>query len=355
MSKPFEFCLPVLGFKVPAAPEWIHEVKHDGYWRRVGSDGGRGRLITEGGHDWSKRFPWIVEAALQNRHPQFVIDGEAVVLGVDGISDFDALQSRTLDAEVQLYALDIMALNGDDLRPLPLSMRKTNLERLLRGRTRHLPDYFRAWRHRPEPVPTCMRMGLEGFLSKRFDRAYRAGRCDHWLKVKTHSTPHWKSETLLCCGARRLIHPIDPGHDDKIEARAARVEILTGTGRHHIKLSDRRPGHDSPRLGRSAKVKPAPVEPLDVRPLGRRLPRPFEAIQRRVASLCAFHYLGSNRAGARRVARRQRGLGKRALEQTSMLATVRRSKPSVIMVALPTVLAVGPTRPHWRPPRTSPP
>jgi ATP-dependent DNA ligase len=100
MSKPFEFSLPVLGTKVPAAPEWIHEVKHDGYRLRVERDGDRVRLITKCGHDWSKRFPWIVEAALQNRHRQFVIDGEAVVLGVDGISDFDALQSRKLDAEV---------------------------------------------------------------------------------------------------------------------------------------------------------------------------------------------------------------------------------------------------------------
>ena len=81
-------------------------------------------LTTRGGYDWTKRYPWIVEAALKNRIKQFVIDGEAVVLGVDGISDFDALHSRRHDKEVQLYAFDILALDGDDLRPLPLSMRK---------------------------------------------------------------------------------------------------------------------------------------------------------------------------------------------------------------------------------------
>jgi bifunctional non-homologous end joining protein LigD len=58
-------------------------------------DGDRVRLITRGGYDWSSRFPWIVEAAPKNRHQQFFIDGEAVVLGVDGISDFDALQWRS--------------------------------------------------------------------------------------------------------------------------------------------------------------------------------------------------------------------------------------------------------------------
>jgi bifunctional non-homologous end joining protein LigD len=56
-----------------------------------------------------------------------VIDGEAVLLGVDGVSDFDGLHSRTYDDKVQLYAFDIMAADGDDLRKLPLAMRKTNL------------------------------------------------------------------------------------------------------------------------------------------------------------------------------------------------------------------------------------
>jgi bifunctional non-homologous end joining protein LigD len=63
-----------------------------------------------------------------------VIDGEAVVLGVDGVADFNALHSRRHDDQVQLYAFDILALDGDDLRCLPLSMRKTNLARLLARR-----------------------------------------------------------------------------------------------------------------------------------------------------------------------------------------------------------------------------
>ena len=65
--------------------------------------------------------------ALRNRTTSFVIDGEAVLLGVDGISDFNALHSRRHDDEVQLYAFDILALDGDDLRKLPLALRKTNL------------------------------------------------------------------------------------------------------------------------------------------------------------------------------------------------------------------------------------
>jgi ATP-dependent DNA ligase len=86
-------------------------VKYDGYRLRLERDGNRMRLITRGGYNWADRYPWIVEAALKNRYKQFVIDGEAVVLGVDGISDFNALHSGKYNDEVQLYAFDILALS----------------------------------------------------------------------------------------------------------------------------------------------------------------------------------------------------------------------------------------------------
>jgi len=86
--------------------------------------GDRVRLITRGGYDWTKRYPWIVEAALKNRQKHFVIDGEAVILGVDGVSDFNALHSGKHNEEVQLCAFDVLAIDGDDLRSLPLSMRR---------------------------------------------------------------------------------------------------------------------------------------------------------------------------------------------------------------------------------------
>jgi ATP-dependent DNA ligase len=92
--------LPRIGTKVPASPEWLHEIKYDGYRLRVERDGGHVRLTTRGCYDWTKRYPWIVESALKNRIKQFVLDGEAVVLGVDGISDFNALHSSKHSDEV---------------------------------------------------------------------------------------------------------------------------------------------------------------------------------------------------------------------------------------------------------------
>ena len=74
------------------------------------------------------------EAALRNRNSSFVIDGEAVLLGVDGRSDFNGLHSRKHDDEVEFYAFDMLVSDGEDLRKLPLSMRKTNLARLLARR-----------------------------------------------------------------------------------------------------------------------------------------------------------------------------------------------------------------------------
>ena len=127
-------CIPTRGTKVPDHPEWIHEVKHDGYRLIVERAGKRVRLFTRNGYDWSDWYPLIVEAALRNRASNFVLDGEAVLLGIDGVSHFDGLHSRKHDDEVQFYAFDMMVCDGDDIRKLPLSMRKGNLARMLARR-----------------------------------------------------------------------------------------------------------------------------------------------------------------------------------------------------------------------------
>jgi bifunctional non-homologous end joining protein LigD len=90
----FEPCIPTRGTKVPAGSDWIHEIKHDGYRLIVQRDGAHVRLFTRNDNDWSNRYPLIVRAALKNRQTSFVIDGEAVLLGVDGISDLNGLHSR---------------------------------------------------------------------------------------------------------------------------------------------------------------------------------------------------------------------------------------------------------------------
>jgi ATP-dependent DNA ligase len=148
------------------------------------------RLWTRNGHDWSDRFPLITEAALRNRNSSFVLDCEAVLLGVDGRSDFNGLHSRKHDAEVEFYGFDILVSDGDDLRRLPLSMRKTNLARLL---ARRVDGIFLSDFEQGEIGPDLFRhaclLGLEGMVSKHRESTYRGGRSPRWIKVKNQQHP----------------------------------------------------------------------------------------------------------------------------------------------------------------------
>jgi len=100
----------------------------------------------------------------------------------------DKMAASTSSAS--LYAFDIMALDGDDLRGLPLSMRKTNLARLLARR----PDGifaapFEQGEIRPDLFRAACDMGLEGLVSKRRDRPCQGGRSKYWIKVKNRKHP----------------------------------------------------------------------------------------------------------------------------------------------------------------------
>jgi bifunctional non-homologous end joining protein LigD len=172
----YTFSLPTKADKVPAGPDWLHEVKYDGYRMMLIREQHRVRLISRGGHDWAQRFPLIVTAALKLHQEHFVIDGETVVLGLDGVSDFGALHSGRHNERAQLYAFDMLAGDGEDQRQLPLSLRKTNLARLLKHR---IPGVFIAEYEEGEIGRDLFRvacnMGLEGIVSKRRDRAYTVG------------------------------------------------------------------------------------------------------------------------------------------------------------------------------------
>jgi len=106
------------------------------------------------------------------------------------VSDFDGLHWRKHDDEVMLYAFDILAADNDDLRKLPLAMRKTNLARLLARR----PDGifvsdFEHGERGPELFRKACEFGLEGLVSKHCDPAYGAGTSPNCVKVKTRSMP----------------------------------------------------------------------------------------------------------------------------------------------------------------------
>jgi bifunctional non-homologous end joining protein LigD len=98
-----------------------------------------------------------------------------VVCRDDGLSDFSALRSRRRDQDVTLVAFDLIELQGDDLRDLPLLDRKRQLSKLL-GKTKHVIQFSEHLDHDGAAVfEHACRMGLEGIVSKRIDAPYRSG------------------------------------------------------------------------------------------------------------------------------------------------------------------------------------
>jgi hypothetical protein len=77
-------CIPSRALKPPAGPDWVHEVKHDGYRLIVRWNGATVRLFTRRGYDWTDRYPAIANAAGKLKARSFTLDGEAVVCGADG-------------------------------------------------------------------------------------------------------------------------------------------------------------------------------------------------------------------------------------------------------------------------------
>jgi ATP-dependent DNA ligase len=188
MLRKFQPCIPTRGTEVPAGPDWFHEIKHDGYRLIVQREGKRVRLLTR--RHWSDRYPLIVQAALRLRRSSFVIDGEAVVLGPDGISDFAAMYSGKRNHEVRLYAFDLLADDGVDMRDERLEIRKLWLDKLLkRSRDGIILNEHEAGEIGPALFRQACKFGLEGIVSKHRERSYRAGPCNHWIKVKNPRSP----------------------------------------------------------------------------------------------------------------------------------------------------------------------
>jgi bifunctional non-homologous end joining protein LigD len=186
---PLGIWLKTKALKPPVGPDWVHEIKHDGYRLIVRRDGKVVQLFTRRGYDWTDRYPAIAAAAAKLRARSLTIDGEAVVSGVDGVAVFDALHRRRRATDAMLYAFDLLELNGKDLQPLPLVERKAKLARLL---TR-APLGIVFSEHTDQEGATVFRqacvMGLEGIVSKRLTAPYRSGPSRDWINVKNPDSP----------------------------------------------------------------------------------------------------------------------------------------------------------------------
>ena len=189
----FEPCLPRLAKTPPAGPGWIHEIKHDGFRILARRDASRVRLITRNGYDFSERFPLIVAAIAALPARSCAVDGEAR-LRQNGLSVFEMIRWRQHDRAVTLCAFDLIELDGEDIRNTAIEERKRLLAKLLR---RPHPGIALNQHYEGDGViiyKHACGLGCEGIVSKRLGSPYRAGRVDHWLKIKNPASPALKRE-----------------------------------------------------------------------------------------------------------------------------------------------------------------
>jgi bifunctional non-homologous end joining protein LigD len=144
------------------------------------------RLYTRNGHDLAKRFPSVVEAARWVKVRRFLVDGEVIVCGRDGRSDFGRLRhGGAVDYAALVCAFDLLIVEDEDLRPAPIEARKERLARLLRRAkpglqmNEHIEELDGA-----SVFAHACKLGYEGIVSKRKGSRYQSGRSPHWLKSK---------------------------------------------------------------------------------------------------------------------------------------------------------------------------
>jgi bifunctional non-homologous end joining protein LigD len=113
-----------------------------------------------------------------------IIDGEAVVCGDDGIASFDRIRYRRHDADVFMWAFDLIELNSDDLRRDPLNVRKATLASVLARAASGLRLNEHLEADGPDVFHHACKLGLEGIVSKHGESRYHSGRSRHWIKSK---------------------------------------------------------------------------------------------------------------------------------------------------------------------------
>jgi bifunctional non-homologous end joining protein LigD len=176
---------------VPAGDGWVHEIKFDGYRMLAYVEGGQARLLSRNTLDWSRRFGQVTEALADIRAKDAIIDGEVCVLDERGRADFQKLQALVeggKPARLPYLVFDLLWLDGEDLRKLPLLKRKAKLEAIVPKRSAVVQyvDHFAA-RTDDDGVKFFVGVcesGLEGTIAKRKDAPYESGRSTSWIKVK---------------------------------------------------------------------------------------------------------------------------------------------------------------------------
>lgn len=174
---------PVLVVSPPIGSEWLHEIKWDGWRLQIHRDVDVVRIYSRQNKDLTGLLPGIVAAVQTFKARSFILDAELVATG-----HFHDIRAAIKRKEVSAVIFDILFLNSDDLRPLPLSERRKYLTKLI-GRGNGIIQISQVYPDGAKLLSVAGDYGMEGIVSKKLDSPYVSGRCRHWLKVKT---TEWK-------------------------------------------------------------------------------------------------------------------------------------------------------------------
>jgi bifunctional non-homologous end joining protein LigD len=175
----------------PAGDEWLHEIKYDGYRLVAFIAGGKARLVTRGGLDWTEKFPALAERLAKLPVKSAILDGELVALRPDGITNFadlqDAISAKRTD-RLSYFAFDLLYRDGWDLTGAALEDRKAALAELVppqsQGTLRYSDHHAGQGR---DFLKQAAAYGVEGIVAKRRDKPYEPGRGRNWLKIKARN------------------------------------------------------------------------------------------------------------------------------------------------------------------------
>jgi bifunctional non-homologous end joining protein LigD len=199
MLKPLPFMHPK-PIDAPAKGDgWLHEIKYDGYRTQLVVEDGAARAFTRNGHDWTAKYGPIVAASNTLPCTSAIIDGELIVQGENGVSDFAALRSAIYKEPHRLlfFAFDLLHLNGHDLRDMVLEDRRELLADLIEDRDPIiLSSEFDGEGAAFYAVAEAR--GLEGIVSKKKGSRYIGGETDLWVKTKA-----WLVEEFDIAGVKR--------------------------------------------------------------------------------------------------------------------------------------------------------
>jgi bifunctional non-homologous end joining protein LigD len=190
----------------PSSDDWIFEIKWDGVRAITYIEDGRLRMVSRNGHSMERQYPELSILPHHVNAKTAILDGEIAALDSRGLPSFELLQRRITVADASaiatlarkdpcvFFAFDLLYLDGQDLRGLPLIQRKELLREILKPADLvRFSDHFIG--NGPELLAGAKAQGLEGIIAKRANSFYESRRTSDWVKYKVT-----ESASFILCG-----------------------------------------------------------------------------------------------------------------------------------------------------------